>query len=240
MARGQILSFVNESDISEVALQCGDEYFNDFNKNIYKQAIYRAQRDIARQYNVLERIWSYTTVETDLTGSILIDVNNFDYEYKVVINDIEYTKVNQLLSEDNIVAALGVDDAEVLLASGATSISEQIQYTIRYETDGYYLNYNFRSIGDTIIIYYMTEIDGTQDYDEDEGDTIPVLPNKFKEEIIKRSVVYIAKLALARFIGEKAEKYGRVLRIYSNPRNQRDDTLERDRAWITIKPFQFP
>ena len=51
---GQIVNISNNQAISEVALKCGDPFFRDFPKNIYSQAVYRAEREIAKEYGTLK------------------------------------------------------------------------------------------------------------------------------------------------------------------------------------------
>jgi hypothetical protein len=73
--------------------------------------------------------------------------------------------------------------------------------------------------------------------------SVPVLHNKFQEEIIRRAVVYIAELGIATFNGMKAERYARILGRYTrNADIFPEQGLERDRPWIQVKAFSvtFP
>ena len=45
---GQIINISNSEAIAEVALKCGDPFFKDFPRNIYSQAVFRAERHIAK------------------------------------------------------------------------------------------------------------------------------------------------------------------------------------------------
>ena len=40
--------------IAEVALRCGDSQFEEFEKTIYERALYRANREVAKHYEILD------------------------------------------------------------------------------------------------------------------------------------------------------------------------------------------
>lgn len=226
---GQIVNISNSEAISEIALKCGDPFFKDFPKNIYGQAAYRAQRSIAREFGIMDRIWSYT----NLTGTSPIEIGplNFNGDWKLdIIRDggdpTEYLNVK----------------LEKILESKDT---EDAYYHILFNANKYYIYYTNPAVGDIITLYYTSLIAGEEDYEpyDAEGNVtaIPVLPNKYFEEVLRRGVRYMAQLGIATFEASKAEKYVRVLRMYTR---QNDEMMERDleksRPFIQIKPFQYP
>ena len=240
---GQIVNIGHENSISEAALRCGDELFQDFPKNIYSQAVYRAQRDVAKEYRILEREWTHTLTQEEYDDEVAIDITplNFDYEIWVRVQSgseeqsgtpvsREYKKVDQIVKDYYQVKEFQ------RLKEGWTDVW---QYAIKYDANRYTLEYTDRSVGDIITMRYVSGIVGTTDYVDDGSNIIPIIPDKFNEEVITRAVRYIAKLGIARFDGEKSNKYTKVYRLNSNQKG-RDDSLERNRAWIEITPFQYP
>lgn len=232
---GQIVNISNNEAISEVALKCGDIYFKDFPKNIYSQAVYRAERDIAKEYGILEREWSYTNTDgPDNTGvtyaHIVIVPLNFNGAWRVV------------KTADNVETEYERKQYDEVIENDSTSNN---YYAIIYNANQYVLYYTNAAAKDVISIWYTSSIAGEVDYEtfDQEGNTnaIPVLPNQYFEEVIRRSVRYIAQLGIAQFDDKKGKKYARILRMYTKrDDNNREYNLEKDRPWILIKPFIYP
>lgn len=230
---GQIVNVSNDQAISEVALKCGDPFFKDFPKNIYSQSVYRAEREIAHQYGIMDRVWTYTNI--DGTSPVTIAPLNFRGVWRVVVTtaddleeEYEQRKIDEVLDNDS-----------------SDTASTNFFYSIIYNANQYELFYTWPAVNDEITVYYVSGIAGEEDYeplDENgEENAIPVLPNKYFEEIVRRAVRYMAKLGIAQFDGLKAQRYSRVLNIYTKrPDEAMDSSLERDRPWIQIKPLQYP
>ena len=236
----QIVGISSSESIAEVALKCGDPFYKDFPKNIYSQAVYRAERSIAKEYGIMNRIWEYTNTD----GSEEIDIGplNFNGEWWVTItpeDDAESTTPNTLIVEQN------TDDSYTYkrkqweeLLDADTSYS----YAINYVANKYSLRYSNPSDNDVVKIYYVSSIAGEEDYEfyDDQGEInlIPAIPNKFHEETLRRAAVYMAQLGIATFDREKAARYVRVLELYQQIKDKMPESrLERDRPWITIKTF---
>lgn len=225
---GQIINTSNDELISEVALQCGDPFFKDFPKNIYSQAVYRAERGIAKEFDILDRKWTY--INTEGESPITIAPLNFKSAWRVTVtvNDVETEYKERQL--DDILDSESVDD---------------YYYNIIYNANTREFYYTNPATSDTITIYYSSQIAGEEDYEvldsQGEPNLIPVLPNHLYEEVIRRSVRYISKLGLAQFSGLKAEKYDRILKIHTKRTDEKQDTmLPTDRPWIQIKRYAFP
>lgn len=227
---GQIVNISNNEAIGEVALKCGDPWFKDFPRNVYSQAVYRAERYIAKLYGIMDRKWEYTN--TAGTSPIDIEPLNLHGVWRVVITasdgtDEEYTEVTL----DKV-----LDNAD------SSTASTNYYYNILYNANKYQLYYTWPAANDTVAIYYTSSIAGENDYEEldNEGNeqAIPVLPNKYFEEVTRQAVRYIAKLGIATFGGEKAQKYGRVLQAYTRRRDEVEERhLEKSRPWIEIKTW---
>jgi len=229
----QIVTVSNDEVMAEAALKCGDPFYKDFPQNIYSQAVYRAERSIAKDYGILDRIWSYTN--TAGTSPITMTRLNFDGAFRVMVatsDDVSTEYVERTLDD-----VLDNDDSP--------TASTNYFYAIMYNSNERNIYYTHPAASDVISIYYTSSIAGAEDYTslDSDGNTnaSPVLPNAFFEETIRRTTLYIAKLGLVTFEAEKANKYQRVILMYRRSNDeQQEHRLERSRPWIKIKPFQFP
>lgn len=226
---GQIVNVSNSEAISEVALKCGDPFFKDFPKNIYSQGVYRAERSIAKDFGILDRIWTYTN--TTGTSPITIAPLNFNGAWKVNVSliDGDPAEYTERKIEDTFNSDLTSDNF----------------YHILYNANQREFHYANPAIGDVITIYYTSLIAGEEDYEllDSDGNPIanPVLPNKYFEEVVRRAVRYIAQLGIATFEADKAAKYTRILRLYTQRADQvQERGLEKSRPFIMITPFQYP
>jgi hypothetical protein len=231
---GQIVNVSNDQAIAEVALKCGDPFFKDFPKNIYSQAVYRGTREIAKEYGIMDRSWSYTN--TGGTSPFAISPLNFTGAWRCSVlpsgdtAEIIYTEVKLDSVLDN-------DTSDTAITN--------YYYSIIYDANQYMFYYTHPAEDDVVTIYYVSSVAGEEDYEvyDENGDpnAIPVLPNKYFEELIRRAVRYMAKLGIATFDDRKAEKYGRVLQLHTKRTDEKQDmSLERSRPWIEIQPFIYP
>lgn len=221
---GQVVNITNDDINAEVALKCGDPFFEDFPTNIYNQAVYRAQRSIAMDYNIMDRIWTYTN--TELLNPIPFNVSNNNGIYKIEIfrtgavvpeayKEIDYSKWSEVQNDT------------------------KLYYSIVYDTNSYFIYYTFPVANDVIRVYYNSHIAGETDYENDQS--LPILPNKYYEEVIRRAVLYIATLGIAKFQDAKKQKYMDVIQLYRRRSDVKDkeSQLEARREWVMIKPFRI-
>lgn len=239
---GQIIHISSNDAISEVALKCGDPFYKDFPKNIYAQAVYRAERSIAKEFGILDRILTITTADT--TGEVEIYKLNFLGEWRVTLtqpedgdDESETISMNTIMLNSDGSVNLTKTTWDKLLETDSN-----YEYAVNYMADRYILKYTPASVGDVITIYYTSGIAGEEDFETYDGqgnaNIIPVLPNQYLEETIRRACIYMAGLGVAKFEGEKAAKYQRVISFYKRRSDLNDDkTLYKDRPWIEIKPF---
>lgn len=242
---GQIVNISWKAAVSETALKCGDPFFKDFPKHIYSQAVFRAERGIAKHFGVMDRIWEYTNTDGD--EEIDIGPLNFTGAWEVTVLPADDptggTNVDGTLS--TVALAINADGSYSYSEAQWEEMNEtdiSYRYAIRYIGNRYVFKYNPFVAEDVIKIYYVSSIAGEEDYEyydsEGNANLIPVLPNRFYEETVRRATLYIAQLALAKFSGDKAVRYGRVLDLY---RQQGDIApekgLHRDRPWMKVKAF---
>jgi len=239
---GQSLVITFNSAVDETALKCGDPFYKDFPKYIYQQAVYRAERSIAQEYKILDRIM--TVINTAGTSPVslvptisLSTPQNFaNHIWRLTVTPNEGAEqIYQQTTLDKVLDNLTVSTA-----------AENFYYEVIYDTNAYKLYYTWPDASDTITIYHSAGIAGQEDYDtldaEGNANVLPAIPNEYFEETVRRAVRYMVKLGIAKYeTGEKAQRYNRLLSIYSRRGDESEDlSLGRDRAWIQIKPFQYP
>ena len=235
MPLSQIVNVSNSEAIAEVALKCGDPFFKDFPRNIYSQAVYRAERSIAHDYDILDRVWTYTNSAG--TSPITITPLNVKGIWRVTVTATNADSVEEEYTEVTVDKVLDNDDSP--------TASTNYYYAIMFNANQRNIYYTQVDEDDEISVYYTSGIAGEEDYEELDADgnanNIPVLPNKYFEETVRRSIRYMAKLGAAQFDALKSQKYVRILQLYSrNTDEAQDNSLERSRPWIMITPFQYP
>ena len=244
---GQIVNISWKAAVSETALKVGDPFFKDFPKHVYSQAVYRAERGIAKDYGVIDRVWEYTNTD----GETTVDIGplNFKGEWQLdVIPADDGTEDTELANTATI--SVNADGSYTYTRVQWEELNETdtaYEYAINYIGNRYVLKYSSPVEGDVLSLYYVSSIAGEEDYEyyDDEGNAnlIPVLQNQFYEETVRRAIVYIAQLGIAKYAGEKAKQYGRVLEMYQQREDKAPEKgLHRDRPWIQVKTFstQYP
>lgn len=243
---GQIVNISWKEAVSETAVKCGDPFFRDFPKNIYSQAVFRAERSIAKEYGVLERQLTYTNT----AGASEFDIGplNFHGEWHVIVQHPATDSNSEPLRIDYTKEQWErVGDPDDIANAEFTATLPTYRYAIIYNGNRYVFKYSGAEVNDIIEIWYTSSISGEEDYEyfDSEGNVnlIPVLPNKFFEETVRRAILWIAQVGIAQFSGLKAQKYGRLINLYSRPTdNMAEQSLEKDRPWIRINAFSkvFP
>jgi len=203
----QVVKAYNKEIISEVAAMCGDSEYRDHKREFYGQSVFRAMRQIAQAYHLIEYAIYLNVEEFEVDAWLQIPVTNFKGEIEVRVNDLPYNKVN--------------DDPK-----------NQYEYVIKFTNDAWVLDYYGKATDDTIYIKYAS--DGQT---ADEFDGTPLVPNRYYEELLSKAVVYISKVGAAKFTAERREKYLTLFKIYDTPYDDYDPHLARDNQWITVKPF---
>jgi hypothetical protein len=182
----RIVQNYDKETIAQIALMCGDSNYTDFTEGIYAQACFRAQRDVAKTYDILKRTIELIS-NNDLLEEILI--RDLKVEYEVKVNgEIFLKKTSFDPDEDTYKYELIYDPVNRL-------------YSIIYtgKKDGDVISISYTSIGLT----------------SEESDGIPVIPEQYEEELLEAATLYMAKLGIAKFIDEKKAKYQDLYRIYN-------------------------
>jgi len=207
----QRLKLIKPSLISEIALRCGDTEYRDFQKEVYERAILFANRQIAKKYDLLKRYMGFKSYGTEEQQLTIL---SFAGEYRVLINGSQYDRVNKHELD-----------------------STKNQYYLYYDSHSFLFNYTNALDGDNVVIYYTADIK-IDDYDLEQ--TAPIIPGKYEDEQIAIAVSYLIRLAKAKFIGHKLEKYERLRTEYGRSREKEyDSQLAPTTKWAQIKPFKY-
>lgn len=242
----------NNEIINEIALRCGDSDFKDFPISIYNQAYYRANRAVAKTYQLLQKVLVFTTKDmvTNTADDIILDIPDFNSEILVRVNDIPLKKKGQHLEyHDRYSYYMELRDGQwifnyvlgdytsVLGNPRNIDITELMNVGVTERTDEQIAEaQSLKGMEDEVVIVYNIIPDR---YTEKEGEFI--IPSRYEEEIIKEGINYIAKLGIAKFTdgGEKQKKYEKIMVMYT-PRSDKDKELLTSGEFIKIRPYTFP
>jgi hypothetical protein len=213
----QIAKSFDRDLISEISLKCGDPDYRDFSDVLYAQAVFRSQRKIAREYGILEKRFTKTIRANDIGRNFILPPN-FIAEFEVLVNGISMSKIDYL----------GEFTETLAISNGATN-----QYFVRFSEQRQWLfDYINKNIGDVVDIFYTSTGEAAEDLDG-----TPLLPDTFYEEIIKRSIIYMCELGIAKFQAEKRDKYMNLYKLYVSKKEDYD--LGINSTWIMLKPFSL-
>jgi len=282
---GQIVNVSTSDLISETALKCGDALMTDFPRNIYSQAVFRAQRAVAKRFAILDRTYSFTNT-TAVPGALHQEFDigplNFDGAWRVTVErtgdpaNLSYATPGSIDTTTGTVTTYIIDFQQVQVeqverkllslplatvypdygipAASAHPIGlpfngmlPPYRYSINYQANRYVFSYSDPLLNDIITIYYTSSIAGEEDFEpfdaQGNPNIIPILPNKYYEETLRRAIIYMAEMGAIKFRGDKSKQWQLLLRIHSKPEDQDIERgLEKDRPFIQIRAFstQFP
>src|SRR3972149_8745708 len=88
--------------ISEVAQMCDDIGFKDFNKGKYDNALYRANRKVARKYHLFQKLYTFTLskVTNNLNADIMLDLPDMKEPILISVNGINLRKKDYQILEN--------------------------------------------------------------------------------------------------------------------------------------------
>jgi hypothetical protein len=228
----ELITKIDSKLIHTLANQCNDSYFKDFNRARYEEALYRADRTVARKYQILERMLEFNT------PIVVPPESESDDEYitKQKNTDIELD-LPSFHQEIKVILRASTSGNEEILTKSKEHELEAGTYTyyLTYGVDKWLFNYLPRTTEDTIIIFYMCGAT-VEKFDADVNQ--PVIPNKYEDERIKYALQNIAKEGIAKFKEDRQKKYISVLRLNSDTRI--DSNLVETQDFPEIKPYRYP
>jgi hypothetical protein len=211
-----------DSLIKEMALRSNDINFDDFDQFSYRKCLLTARRIVAKRYSLIQRIFKLTShcllsedelVSPEVTKDIELPFTNFTSEYKVLVNNEVYNKVDKLTANSEYEYVLGRDHNKVLF------------------------NYWLRNTTDEVKIYFVADIN-EEDSELEEYEAI--IPSQYNEEIVSFALVELSKLGIVKFANsEKGKaKYQSLFQLYNRDERSLDRNLIKNKSWITIKTWQ--
>ena len=226
-------NLINKALISEIALRLADIQYKDFHKNIYEQALLRADREVAKKYQVINKIYQ-SEIETET--EVILNLPNFKAEYFVSCEEQTLRKVTHKI--ENLMENcyyLEMLDGSLRFAYKKTNLFatteeefnelQDVLLTTTNETES-------TSTNKITILYTIIpdkELYTTNDY---------IISDIYDEERIIFSMRYLCQIGIATYNGDKKQKYFDILKMISD-NNDFDKKLVKDNAWITIKPFTY-
>lgn len=239
---------LNAELLSEVAHQCDDVGFKDFQKSDYMNALYRANRVVARKYHLFQKLFTGTLnkMTSNFSADILLELPDMKEPILVSINDINLRKKDHQILENkdmycyymfrqpdgtylfNYTLGMALEN-EVLLTNADISASMNQGIIDRVDdTNGW-----GKSATDRIVILY--EALPERDYDETEY----FIPQNYEEEQVEHAILRIAKLGIAKFHEQKLEKYARLYKLYKKNSDFDKEVVESTEP-TRIQLFQYP
>jgi len=240
---------VNAELLSEVLQRVDDIGFKDFDRGIYLNSIFRANRLVARKYHLFRKVMVFTlgNQTQDLSKDIVLDIPDMKEPILVSVNEINLNKKDfQLLTGAesysyylsrtpdgqylfNYLLGSPVEQGLLIQSPDITEgMSQQTVFTKDADVSS-----TGKSATDEIVIVY--EALPERDYEESEY----VIPQNYEEEQIELTVFHLAKLGIAKFKEEKLDKYSRLYRLY-----KRSSDLDKEVTEVSeptrIQPFQYP
>jgi hypothetical protein len=198
-----------------VAYRCNDSGYNDLPESAYNEAILFTSRKVARNFSLLNRHYSFnvkTPNEDDLVNPIELKLHSFGGETMVLVNNVEHKRTDNLRIND----------------------TEERLYQLYWGVQNYLFNYTFRTKDDRIDLFYTADIT-VDDYD-DESIT-PIIPQRYDEEMIKFTILYLCEIAIARFTGAKKEKW---ITLFQFNKGKTEGTESGEvQTWPTLKVFKI-
>ena len=239
---------VNSELLSEVCQRCDDLGFKDFDKGKYLNALYRANRLVARKYHLFQKLYTGTLnkMTSNFSVDILLDIPDMKEPILVSVNNINLRKKDHQILENkdmycyymfrqpdgthlfNYTMGLALEN-EILISNADITTAMNVGLSDRADDTN---NWG-KSATDNIIILY--EALPERDYDETEY----FIPTNYEEEQIEYATLHIAKLGIAKFQEQKLEKYARLYKLYKKNSDFDKEVVEATEP-TRIQIFQYP
>jgi len=234
--------------LSEVAHQCDDIGFKDFNKGDYLNALYRGNRLVARKYHLFQKMFIGTLnkMTSNYNADILLDLPDMKEPILVSVNDINLRKKDHQILDNKDMYCYYMfrqpDGTYLFNYAMGTTLENDILFTNADISASYNQGIIDRaddstgwgkSAADSIVILYESLPE--RDYD----DTEYVIPTNYEEEQIEYAVLRLAKLGIAKFHEKKLAKYSRLFNLYKKHSDFDKEVVEATEP-VRIQLFQFP
>ena len=220
-------SVINKALISEVALRVADTNYKDFHYNVYEQSLLRADREIAKKYQILTK---YYQADLPTETETILNLPNFKAEYLVTCGEQTLRKVTHKI--ENLMENcyyLEVIEGSLRFAYKKTNLftSTEAEFNELQDALLTLANPTTTTENNSITILYTVIPDkesyATNDY---------IIDNIYDEERILHAMRYICHLGIATYAGDKKQKYFDLLRLIAT-NNDYDKRVIKDNAWVS-------
>lgn len=236
---------LSEKVISDISSRIDDKEFKDFTLQDYYAEFTKANREIARKYQILTKTYNFTVSDLtdDLQSDIILDIPDFRVENYVYANGIQLAKVSadiKMLYEyvyylefiDNEyhfnyrLSALPQDTEE------GYNITENMSKALEEKTDTIF---GKKNSADEITIIYDALPDG-----EDFLKSFYEIPSSYYEELVDIAIHYISKRGMIKFSGtEKYKKYETAFKLTLQTATEKNKTAAKNKEFIKLKPYSI-
>lgn len=237
--------------INEISLRCNDISFQDFEKSVYVRALKRADRLVAKKYEIIQRAFSFRLgdMTTDTSKDINMKLSGFKSEYMVVVNNTPLEKVSNVMFPhfkmcyylENREGELFFNYQLGVKGLAETDSNNDIDYKQNmdfFERSAIESTEDTKTLDDEVVILYTVIPDIVSD---EERQTAYVIPNIYEEEQIHHSLEYLSNLGITKFASntEKSMKYQMILKSVQR-RTDFDKRVQKNEEFIKIIPIQYP
>lgn len=227
-----------KSVIGEVSILCNDVQMSEFQLEEYERAFHRSVRQVAKLYGIFECVKVFSPAEDD--QEIEIKIPGFLTEMAVYVNDILLTKARTVDSRfpKNFIQVIEAN------TQGFTIESIAVEDTSAYylaEINGKKL-FAYGNMQKTDVITFYYRILPDVQYLEEEKGNYPSIQNNLEEEVIRETILYLCKIAAAKFTSPQdplTEKWKRIYLVHRRTNADKDKASSQNREWITMKPFSI-
>lgn len=236
--------------LSEVCQRCDDVGFRDFDKGRYTNALFRANRLVARKYHLMQKLLYFvlSTKTQEYDKDVLLDLPDMKEPIMVNVNGVNLRKKDYQIIDDKDMYCYYLfrqtDGTYLFNYSLGLTLENQIfvqnsdipetynqGLTDRVDED----NAFGKSANDEISILY--EALQERDYDESEY----VIPTNYEEEQIDFAIHHMAKLGIAKFNNgtDKLAKWSRLFNMTKKVQSFDPEVVE-SKEPTRIQIFQYP
>lgn len=174
--------------LDEIALKCGDEKYQDFDKTVYLNVLYRVINSLNKKNNILI----------------------YQHKKRYAINDKSFPLDIKSVYE---IVDIRIEGKQYILTPLIDNLGEY-QYHKQVVNNRYFISVALPEGEYEVEVLYSGIVD-IEDI-EDRND-IPIIPRKYEEQIIERCVIEIARIGIATHLDQAHQlKYTNILKTYQD------------------------
>lgn len=236
---------LSQKTISDIASRLNDSEFKDFGISDYYDEFKKANRQLARKYQIFTKVYSFNVSDLtdDLSSDIILDIPDFRTENAVYVNGYQLHKVSsdikalfeyvyylEFIDEEyhfNYVLSKGL-----LLDEPGYDITENMSKAMEEKTREMF---NKKNKDDQVVIIYDALPDG-----DDFLRSYYEIPQTYYDELVGLGLYYMAERGMIKYANtEKFNKYKTVYQLYQQTAKEKDKYPSKNKEFILIQPFSI-